>query len=310
MAKGMSGQGPSNKQDKSVKPQNVNPRTGRPFRFTIKQLVAKQAAGEQLGPKQIARLQKAGKIAPSPVTPTPQLTPQQLEQRVGTATGTGVEQFMNIIGQQGAFQPGSFQNQMDAAYQNVMNQYQQTMAPEFAREQADFQQMAAERGLDPNSVAYQTLQKQLSQRQDQARQGAMQNALQAAQQVQQTGFTQALQGYQAPASMLGAFAPFYDQFGRRLTAQEEQQYLRDKMAQDAELERQRIAAGIQQARIGTSGQLTFEQQRQLEGEKYGYLAGIEAIKNPQQPLPSTGSGIASGLAAGIGKGIGDWLGGS
>lgn len=305
----MAGRGPSTQQA-STNNRNVNPRTGRPFRFTIKQLVAKQAAGEQLGPKQIARLQKAGKIAPSPVTPTPQLTPQQLEQRVGTATGTGVEQFMNIIGQQGAFQPGSFQNQMDAAYQNVMNQYQQTMAPEFAREQADFRQMAAERGLDPNSVAYQTLQQQLSQRQDQARQGAMQNALQAAQQVQAQGFGQQLQGYQAPAAMLGAFAPFYGQFGQRLTAQEEQQYLRDKMAQDAELERQRIAAGIQQARIGTSGQLTFEQQRQLEGEKYGYLAGIEALKNPQQPLPSTGSGIASGLAAGIGKGIGDWLGGS
>ena len=144
MAKGMAAKSPTAQPAAQAEPAKVNPRTGRPYKYSLKQLEARQAAGMQLGPQQIARLQKAGRIAPSMATPTAQLTPEQLEQRVGSQTGAGVGQFMDIIGQQGAFQPGSFQEQMDAAYQNVMNQYQQTIAPELAREQSQFQQMAVE----------------------------------------------------------------------------------------------------------------------------------------------------------------------
>jgi hypothetical protein len=308
MAKGMAAKGPSNKPQTGAAKKNVNPRTGKPFKFSIKQLVAKQAAGEQLGPKQIARLQKAGKIAPSTATPTPQLTPQQIEQRVGAATGGGVEQFMNIIGQQGAFQPGSFADQMQAARQGVLQQFERTQAPEFQRQQAEFNQMAAERGLDPNGVAYKTLQQQLTQRQDAAREGVMLAAEQAAQQVQQQGFGQALQGYQAPAAMLGAFAPFYDQFGRRLTEQEQQEIARQKMAQDAQIAREQIQGGILQSRIGQFGQLSPEQQFQMLREKQAGDLALQMMPGQTQPRPSTGSAVAGGLAQGIGAGISSWLG--
>lgn len=308
MAQGMAGRGPSTQQA-STNNRNVNPRTGRPFKFTIKQLVAKQAAGEQLGPKQIARLQKAGKIAPSPATPTPQLTPQQIEQRVGAATGGGVEQFMNIIGQQGAFQPGSYADQMNTARQSVLQQFERTQAPEFQRQQADFAQMAAERGLDPNGAAYKTLQQQLTQRQDAAREGAMLAAEQAAQQVQAQGFGQQLQGYQAPAAMLGAFAPFYGQFGQRLTEQEQQELAKQQMAQDWQKAQLAAQTGLQQAKIGQFGQLSPEQQFEMQRQQYGFMAGLKQLPGELPQQPSTGSSVISGIGSGIGAGIGSWLGG-
>lgn len=308
-AKGMAAKSPTAQPAGQAEPAKVNPRTGKRYKYSLKQLEARQAAGIELGPKQIARLQRAGRIAPSTATPTTQLTPQQLEQRVGSQTGAGVGQFMDIIGQQGAFRPGSFQQQMDAAYQNVLNQYQQTMAPELAREQADFQQMAAERGLDPNSEAYKTLQSQLNQRQDLARQSAMQNALQASQQVQAQGFNQALQGYQAPAQMLQAFTPYYNVFGERMTQKEQEQYLRDKMAQDAALEQQRISAGITQARIGQFGELTPEQQFEMLRQQQAHQIAMAYLPGLDKPTPSTGSQIASGLGMAAGSAIGSWLGG-
>lgn len=347
MAKGMAGQSPSAKNPKNINPNTgerykltmkellakqakgdtlnkvqtkrletagkLKPPPSAPTakkRPSIQQLIAKQAAGQPLGPKQLARLQRSGRIAPSQATPTQQLTGKQLQQRVGAQTGTGVGQFMDILQQQGAFKPGSFQQQMDAAYQNVMNQYQQTMAPEFAREQADFRQIAAERGLDPNSEAYKTLQTQLNQRQDAARQGAMQNALQAAQQVQQTGFTQALQGYQAPAGMLQAFQPYWQQAGGFQQAQMENRLARQKMAQDLGISEAELANRIQLGQIGATGQLTFEQQMELDRQRNAAAMAVQALKNEGQlaGMPSTGASIASGLASGIGSGIGSWLG--
>lgn len=306
MANGMSGTSPSTQQAQSNR--NVNPRTGRRFKFTIKQLVAKLAAGEKLNPFQIGRLQKAGKIAPSPATPTSQLTPQQIEQRVGAQTGAGVGQFMDIIGQQGAFQPGSFADQMNTARQNVMQQFEATQAPEFARQQADFNQMAAERGLDPNSAAYKTLQQQLTQRQDAARQGAMLAAEQAAQQIQQQGFAQAAQAYQLPASMLGAFAPFYGQFGQRLTEQEQQDLAMKKMQQDAQIAREQIAGGITQSRIGQFGQLSPEQQFQMLKEKQAHDLALQMMPGQQQQRPSSSANILGAAAQGAGAAFGSYLG--
>jgi len=305
MARGMAGRSPSAQQP--TNPANVNPRTGRPYRFTLKQLEKKLAKGDQLGPKQMQRLQAAGRVAPSEQTPTPQLTPQQIESRVGATTGSGIEQFMNMISQQGAFQPGSYDQQIQNARQNVLNQFEAANAPEFARQQADFNQMAAERGLEPYSFDYKTLQQQLTQRQDAARQGAMMAAEQAADQRQQQIFGQQLQQYQAPATMLGAFQPFYQQFGQRLTEAERQELERQTLAQNAQLQREQIAAGIQQARIGTTGALTFEQRAELDRLNNAARAGLSMLPGTQEQRPSTGSSIASGLAQGIGAGLGAYL---
>jgi len=274
------------------------------YKYTLKQLEKRQAAGIPLGQRQVGRLQRAGRIAPSQATPTEQLTPQQIEQRIGAETGAGAGQFMDIIQQQGAFQPGSFQEQMDAAYQNVMKQYEQTMGPELAREQANFQQMAAERGLDPNSEAYKTLQSQLNQRQDLARQGAMQAGLQAAQGVQAQGFGQALQGYQAPAQMLQAFTPYYNIFGQRMGEQEQLDLANRQLAQDWQKAQLAAQTGITQAQYGATGALTYPQQLELIKNKYLLEGGLKAMPSGDQPrYPGAGAGFASGLGTGIGAGI-------
>jgi hypothetical protein len=107
-------------------------------------------------------------------------TQQSPYQQAFEPIGQSVTQQLGYLQQQGQFQPGSFQDQMNQAYGNVMQQFEQTTGPQFQREQAEFAQMAAERGLDPNSEAYRSLQGQLSQRQDLARQQAMNQALQSA----------------------------------------------------------------------------------------------------------------------------------
>jgi len=145
-----------------------------------------------------------------------QQSPYQMPQQ---GIGQGINQYLGYMQQQGQFQPGSFGEQMNKAYGDVMQQFQQTTGPQFQREQAEFAQMAAEHGLDPNSEAYRSLQGQLSQRQDLARQQAMNQASQAAQAVQAQGFEQAAQQYQMPAQMLGQFAPFYGQMGEDVRQQ-------------------------------------------------------------------------------------------
>jgi len=84
---------------------NINPKTGKPYKNTLKQLEQMQAGGKQLTPFQVKRLQEAGRIAPAPVAPTPQLTPEQQMQRVGASTASGIEQQLGYLQGQGAFQP-------------------------------------------------------------------------------------------------------------------------------------------------------------------------------------------------------------
>jgi len=290
---------------------NINPKTGKPFKFTIKELQARQAAGETLGKRGINRLKKAGLYQEPSGEPAPiqELPPEQMFERVGGQTAAGIESLMGQIQGQGAFQPGTYQDMMNQAYQNVMNQFEMTQGPQFQREQADFQQMAAERGLDPNSEAYKTMQQQLNQRQDLARQGAMKVAQQQAQAVQQQGFEQAAQQYQMPGQMLGAYSPFYQQFGAQQESLRQAQLAREEMAN--RLEQQRISAGatLGAAQTGIFGRLSPQQelaererQRAHEWAVAGMRYGSQAPQ-PLPPSPSAGNAFVGGIAQGIGAGI-------
>ena len=290
---------------------NINPKTGKPFKFTIKELQARQAAGETLGKRGINRLKKAGLYQEPSGEPAPiqELPPEQMFERVGGQTAAGIESLMGQIQGQGAFQPGTYQDMMNQAYQNVMNQFEMTQGPQFQREQADFQQMAAERGLDPNSEAYKTMQQQLNQRQDLARQGAMKVAQQQAQAVQQQGFEQAAQQYQMPGQMLGAYSPFYQQFGAQQESLRQAQLAREEMAN--RLEQQRISAGatLGAAQTGIFGRLSPQQElaeREKQRAHEWAVAGMKYGPQAPQPLPpspSAGNAFVGGLAQGIGAGI-------
>jgi hypothetical protein len=290
---------------------NINPKTGKPYKLTIKELQARQAAGKNLRPLQERRLREAGLYQEPSGEPAPiqTLAPEQQFERVGGQTAAGIESIMGQIQGAGAFQPGSYQDMMNQAYQNVMNQFEMTQGPQFQREQAQFQQMAAERGLDPNSEAYKTLQQQLNQRQDFARQGAMLQAQQQAQAVQAQGFGQALQQYQAPAAMLGAYSPFYQQFGQQQENLRQAALAREEMAN--RLRQQEIAAGatIGAAQAGNFGKLSTQQaleQANLNRAQEFALAQMQYGPRPPQPLPpspSAGNQFAAGLAQGVQAGF-------
>jgi len=290
---------------------NINPKTGKPYKLTIKELQAKQAAGKDLRPKQIARLQEAGLYQEPSGEPAPiqTLAPEQQFERVGGQTAAGIESLMGQIQGAGAFQPGNYQDMMNQAYQNVMNQFEMTQGPQFQREQAQFQQMAAERGLDPNSEAYKTMQAQLNQRQDLARQGAMQQAQQQAQAVQAQGFGQALQQYQAPAAMLGAYSPFYQQFGQQQQFKTEADLQREQMANQLAMQRMSSGATLGAAQAANFSKLTPQQQLDLANQQMAHDYMIAGMKYgpqapaPLPPSPSAGNMAAQGFAQGVQAGL-------
>lgn len=187
------------------------------------------------------------------------LEQQNWEQQFGTLNyeaNQGLSNQMQYAQQQGAFTPGSFQEQMDKAYNNVMDQFNRTNKEQFAREQQDFQQMAVERGLDPSGEAYKSLQKQLYDRQDMARQNAMSTAQQAAQGVQAQAYGQAASTYQMPFQQMAAYSPFY---GAQANMQAQQQGQQFQLGS----QREQRAADIAQTRAG------WQQQERMGGIDFG-----------------------------------------
>lgn len=232
------------------------------------------------------------------------MTPEQQQKQLSTDIGSGLQQQMQFLAQQGQFQPGDFGQQMTQAYDTVMQNFERANAPEFARQQADFRQMAAERGLDPNSEAYKSLSQQLNQQQQDARQQAMLTAQQAASNVQQQAFNQAETQYKMPGTMMGAFAPLFgtageqQQFGQTLGWEQNkfaQQYQQDleKLRKQYEYQNKLQAS----APRGDPNALTYEQRRNLIFDEAAARAGFQT---PEQQPPKTnmGNAFVSGAASG------------
>ena len=165
-------------------------------------------------------------------------------------TGAG-QAIYDMAGDVTEWDPGSFDSQMDAAYDNVYNRFQRRNQEEFSRQNDEFSQIAANRGLDPNSGAYRAMYKQLADRQDNARQEAQSAATDAAYAVQKQGFEQYKTGQLMPGEVAGQFAGIYGQ----------------GFAQRAETARQtqgeRYGMNLQQ------GSLAAEAARQTQGERHG-----------------------------------------
>jgi len=79
--------------------------------------------------------------------------------------------------QQGAFQPGDYNQSYQQAYQNVMGQFELQNRPQFEREQQAVEAQIAQRGIDPTGSQAQQLRDQIYQRQEQARQQESQSML-------------------------------------------------------------------------------------------------------------------------------------
>ena len=197
------------------------------------------------------RLRKLrGKLQAGGQMPIQEQSPQQ---QLQTTSGTSADIFQRMGGYAQQFDPATMQSQYDPIYsqemerarQNVMGQFERQMGPEFQRQQEQFQQMAAERGLDPNSVAYKTQLQQLNERQDAARQQAMSGAESAAQGVQSQMYQQATGLSLLPGQIAGQFMTPYEYQQKMLQLQAQQKYESEEARRERE-SRERIA------RIGAS----------------------------------------------------------
>ena len=120
------------------------------------------------------------------------------------------EVMRQTMGSAKPFDPGSFQQQMDSARQNVMKQFELENADAFKQQEASFYQRAAEQGMDPSNPGYAALYKQeVTDRQDRARQQAMLSAEEASYGIQKQNYEQGYQTFLAPGAQFQQFAPVW-----------------------------------------------------------------------------------------------------
>jgi hypothetical protein len=222
---------------------------------------------------------------------------QSPQQQLQTTSGTSADIFQRMGGYAQQFDPATMQSQYDPIYsqemerarQNVMGQFERQMGPEFQRQQEQFQQMAAERGLDPNSVAYKTQLQQLNERQDAARQQAMSGAESAAQGVQSQMYQQATGLSLLPGQIAGQFMTPYEYQQKMLQLQAQQKYESEEARRERE-SRERIA------RIGASSgsQAPSTYDRWIAGQIEG---GYD-----QTPQPNPWATGIGGFVGGFGQG--------
>ena len=235
-----------------------------------------------------------GKLKAGGQAPIQEQSPQQ---QLQTTAGTSADIFQRMGGYAQGFDPSTMQSQYDPIYsqemerarQNVMGQFERQMGPEFQRQQEQFQQMAAERGLDPNSVAYKTQLQQLNERQDAARQQAMSGAESAAQGVQSQMYQQATGLSLLPGQIAGQFMTPYEYQQKMLQLQAQQKYESEEARRERE-SRERIA------RIGASSgsQAPSTYDRWIAGQIEG---GYD-----QTPQPNPWATGIGGFVGGFGQG--------
>lgn len=146
----------------------------------------------------------------STTTPQPAAGPQEPPQ-------IGEDVFKQMAGYAQAFNPRTFQSEYEPAFgaemnrarQNVMEQFNRENQQAFAKERQDFETSMANRGISPMSQQYQVELKNLTDRQDAARQSAMSAAESAAYGIQQQGYQQATGAALLPGQITEQFKDPY-----------------------------------------------------------------------------------------------------
>lgn len=204
------------------------------------------------------------------------------------------------------FDPSQFQQQyepqfeqgMQRAYDTIYNQFERKNQEQFARQNEQLQQSLVERGLDPNSPAYQALTKQLADQQASARHDAQSEAWKAAQGYQQQGYQQAT----GTALLPGQIAtPYLDLYGQQQQLQftgSEAEKQRQWQARQNQLEMQnRLQIAKRQGGGGgtNASEAAFAQYMMSQ---YGPQQG-----GGQSTLNAGVAGAAQGIGAGITRGL-------
>lgn len=237
--------------------------------------------------------------------PTAQQKIEKADLSMGVTMGKEMQDYLKQMGQ---FDPRTFQQQyepqfeqgMQRAYDTIYNEFNRRNEEEFARQNEQLQLSLAERGLDPNSPAYQGMTKQLAQQQNDARQAAQSQAWQAAQGYQQQGFQQATGTALLPGQVMEPMTNLYGmQYQGRLSQQQlQQKYEYDRKLQQliGQQRQQEIAAQKKGGGGGGGGGGMDPFQRYMAEQ-------IMAGYGPQQQQPNPWNTAAAGFAQGVGAGI-------
>ena len=203
------------------------------------------------------------------------------------------------------FDPNTYQQQyepqfeqgMQRAYDTIYNQFERKNQEQFARQNEQLQQSLVERGLDPNSPAYQALTKQLAEQQGSARQDAQNAAWQAAQGYQQQGYTQATGSALLPGQIASPYLELYGQGQQLEFTGSEADKQRQWQARQNQLEMQnRLAIARRQGGGGGGGANSAEAQlAAYTMSQYG--------NQGQNRGQSTTNAAITGVSQGVGQGI-------
>lgn len=239
---------------------------------------------------------------PPPGVPFEQLTP---EQQMGEMADVGGGLYQQMAGYSGQFNPqtfqqqyeGQFQGAMDRARQSVMSQFEQRNAQAFGQERQDFETAMANKGIAPGSPQYAREMQMLTDRQDRARQEAMNAAEQAAQGVQQQAFQQATGVAMMPGEIQQQYqAPVMAQYGQAAnmsTLAQQQQYAKELAALENKYRLQQIRATPRGGGGGGGGGMSAYDQYVLQQTMGRYDQG-----QPQQnPWATAAQGFAQGAGA-------------
>lgn len=269
-----------------------------------------RASGQQVvmpGGKRVGQPAPSGPPnEPPPGVPFEQLTP---EQQMGEMADVGGGLYQQMAGYSGQFNPetfqqqyeGQFQGAMDRARQSVMSQFEQRNAQQFAQERQDFETAMANKGIAPGGQQYNRELQAMTDRQDRARQEAMNAAEQAAQGVQQQAFQQATGVAMMPGEIQQQYqAPVMAQYGQAAgmqTLAQQQQYAKELAALENKYRLQQIRATPRGGGGGGGGMDPFETAMLNRlGQQYQ--------QGPQQPNPWASA--AQGFAQGAGAGLTNW----
>lgn len=234
----------------------------------------------------------------APAAPTPQ---QQIQGGLEGLVQEGIGDVRN-------FDPNTFQQQyqpqfeqgMQRAYDTIYGQFERKNQEQFARQNEQLQQSLVERGLDPNSPAYQALTRQLADQQNTARQDAQNAAWQAAQGYQQQGYQQATGTALLPSQMA---SPYLDLYGQQQGISAQQQEAQRQRDFEEALRRGDRASAERIAKMSRGGGGGGS-----NADEAALAARIMAGYGPQQggsqsTLNAGIAGAAQGVGAGITRGL-------
>jgi len=220
------------------------------------------------------------------------LTPEQQGNEMGDVSGNfGI----NILNRAGQFDPNNpwaniqqqgFTDQMSAARQSVMDEFNRTMEPEFQRQNEEFQQRMADQGIDPNSGAYQGQARAIAESQNNARNQARAQAFQLGSQYQQQGYDQFMGGQKLPFEQYAATSDMW-----KVPYATQMDALQAEKNRQAQIQQQKISSGA------TIGAANINAKAQLDAQA---MQNMNQYNQPQKQNPW--SAAAQGVGTGVGIG--------